>query len=295
MIALKFNNSSSPKEKEGQSCYWVELPHSKYGINYNLKRPVTTMMLSSGVKASSSNWKSQGKSRHLSPFESMLETLNHVTFRFPSDTAIMYIREIFEPGDTEYGLFFGTGHVSASRLSQVQVDRLRLLILPYRRERILVAYLNHFRLLNLPEKATRVIQEFSKFQQKYSNSTSTGEKFDMLLGFSYAIYIYSAWMNRYERNRSREKVLSALARYWRHLLKQNSAKDLGLDEEFSFPAVYAFLEAMKTQIENIDMHDLPSLSFIFEASHSPTMQEMNGKRVSFDDDGILGIEVYLSP
>jgi hypothetical protein len=80
------------------------------------------------------------------------------------------------------------------------------------------------------------------------------------------------------------KVLSALARYWRHILRNNFPEELGLDIEFSYPAVCSFLDSMKGHIENIDMHDLPSLSFVFESPVSPKMATLsNGSLISSDE------------
>ena len=64
---------------------------------------------------------------------------------------------------------------------------------------------------------------------------------------------------------------------------KNNAEDLGLDREFSYPAVFCFLDKLKEQIENIDMQGLPPLKFVFETDDSP--RPVNDEsRVSLEDD-----------
>eukprot|EP00980_Cylindrotheca_fusiformis_P009949 scaffold2200_cov112-Cylindrotheca_fusiformis.AAC.6 len=309
IFALNFKSPLSTKREDESKppCFWVELPESSFGIQYEMSSPIATRVPSTRSEASAKSAFSFSKecinkytkkrnkirSRHppkTNPFEVMLTTLNHVTSRYPSGTAILYIREILEPGDPEFGCF-ANRRVRTSRLSQSQVQRLRLLILPQRREEILIAYLEYYKSLHCSNEliplniSSQVTQHFSGFKRRYSTSTSVEERFDLLFGYSFAIHKYSAWMHQYERKRSRETLLSALARHWRHLLMKHSATELGLDEEFSYPALYSFLESFKQQIENVDMKDLPDLKFNFEAPNSPRRFQ-DERRVSFDNDSI---------
>jgi hypothetical protein len=217
--ALSLSRFQSPRQE--LSCCWVEFPNSAYGIAYHLKYPVTTKYFSSFIDGSAKTptgrkfkWKTKHNS---SSFECLLESLNLITIRYPVDTALLYIREIIEPGDLEYGLFVGgTRSIEASRLSEKQVSRLRIMILPKRREDILVSYLHQYKMLKFSSRfLSKVVKDFATFQQKYSKSTSLKEKFDLLFGFSYAIHKYSAWMYRYERSRSREKVSRIGLEAWR--------------------------------------------------------------------------------
>lgn len=65
---------------------------------------------------------------------------------------------------------------------------------------------------------------------------------------------------------------------------KNDAEDLGLDREFSYRAVFCFLDKLKEQIESIDMEGLPPLKFVFETDQSPRPAVNDESRVSFDDD-----------
>ncbi|KAL3931782.1 MAG: hypothetical protein SGBAC_011145 [Bacillariaceae sp.] len=227
----------------------------------------------------------------------MMQRLNLVASRFPQETAILYIREILEPSDPECSDRMAQEPrrmVRASQLKEFQVQRLRVMLLPHRREEILVSCLDHYKaytktsayVISLERSLVPVLQHFSGFQRRYAKSNSLDERFDLLFGLSFALHRYSAWMHQYERNRSREKVLSALARHWRHLLMKNDAEDLGLDREFSYPAVFCFLDKLKEQIESIDMQGLPPLKFVFETDDSPRpiVVVNDENRVSSDDD-----------
>lgn len=305
LLSPRWNESSLSSTISTTSkppCHWVELPESSFGIQYEMPRPVTTRLASNRSEASTksvfsfSNERITKRSKvkqitRTTPFDVMMTALNHVTSRFPNDTAIVYIREILEPGDPEYG-FLGTAPVRTSILSQKQVQRIRLLIVPQRREEILVAYLDHYKILHATNAlvhrkfSSQVVQHFCGFQKRYSSSTSVEERFDLLFGFSFAIHKYSAWMYEYERKRSREKLLSALARHWRHLLMKHSPEELGLDAEFSYPAVFSFLDRFKQQIESIDMKDLPGLRFVFETVKSQRSWTKDESRDSFHSDAI---------
>jgi hypothetical protein len=277
------------------SSSWVELPDSRYDIVYTLEKPKggassnrnrlplrarNTLGIKRGAKKPSRG----------SPFERMLDNLNLVTrrFQYPEGTAIMYIREIFEPSDPEFDVV--GAKVNSSQLSQEQVDRLRIMIVPERREEILVAYLDYYSIANrrvayldyydMASKririfigSTHVVRHFDGFERRYASTRDPKEKFDLLFGFSFAIKKYSAWMYRYEGARSRKKMLTSLARHWRNLL-ENPPQELGLDEEFSHPALLAFLRGFKRQAESIETFGDTPIKFEFEA------QEIH---ISFDD------------
>lgn len=301
------------------SYYWVELPESSFGIEYELSKPITSKLSPSSIGeheqyeeprqhaptkscsfdfASPRNNKTTGKMlmaiqrkrrrKQKTPFEVMMKRLNLVASRFPQDTAVLYIREIIEPSDPEFSELT-LPIVRASHLKESQVQRLRVILLPQRREEILVSCLDHCKTLatsyfiSMERSLAPVMKYFAGFQRRYATCHSLDERFDLLFGFSFAIHRYSAWMHQHERNRSREKVLSALARHWRHLLMKNEAEDLGLDREFSYPAVFCFLDKLKEQIESVEMQGLLPLKFVFETDDSPR-PHIDESRVSLEDD-----------
>jgi hypothetical protein len=275
---------------------WVELPDSKYGIEYSLEIAVHDTVKKSRLplraRNSSFGIRSRIKkkpSRH-SPFEAMHASLNLVTGRshHPDGTAIMYIREIFEPGDPEFD-FIGA-KANASQLSQEQVDRIRIMIVPERREEVLVAYLNYYDMAykedHISKESADVLKHFDGFKRRYSSTRCVQEKFDLLFGFSFAIKKYSGWMYRYECMHAREKMVAALARHWRNLLRKNSPVQLGLDAEFSYPALLTFLRCFKRQTEeSIETFGEPPIKFVFEA------EEIH---ISFDEASVSTMSMSIN-
>ena len=235
-----------PFRSQPKTMTWVELPKSKYGIEYVLGGIPGKQLHLANVDHGGSLIKFWKNSRHKkskrpsksSPFETMLHSLDEVTRRDGNKdgTALMYIREIFEPGDVEYD-YIGD-YVCATQLSFEQVNRLRILVLPQRREEILLIYLDHFddraeaednvNFKNIPfNESTDVLQHFESFQQRYLSIFDPKTKFDLLFGFSFAIKHHSSWIFKYESQRKRESMVSSLARHWRNLIARNSAADLG--------------------------------------------------------------------
>jgi hypothetical protein len=254
------------------SSSWVDLPDSMYDIVYALEKPkgASSNRNRLPLRAKNTLERKRGakKPSRGSPFEQMLDNLNLVTRRsqYPEGTAIMYIREIFEPSDPGFEVV--GARVNSSQLSQEQVDRLRIMIVPERREEILVAYLDYYNIANKSARifaeSTQVVRHFDGFERRYASTRDPKEKLDLLFGFSFAIKKYSAWMYRYEGARSRKKMLTSLARHWRNLV-MNPPQELGLDEEFSYPALLAFLRGFKRQAESIETFDEPPIKFKFEA------------------------------
>jgi len=93
---------------------WVDLPASKYGIEYVLAKDGVNTSSEKRVlqhnpktmkhyfrRGSNKIWKRTSK---ISLFEIKMDALDRVARRngYKDGTAVMYIREIFEPGDVEY-------------------------------------------------------------------------------------------------------------------------------------------------------------------------------------------------
>jgi len=222
---------------------WVELPASRYGIEYVSTRGTIAAAASSQrilqlnpkrvikryFRSNNRIWK---KSSKCSPFAVKLADLDHVTRRFGGDgIAVMYIREIFEPGDVEYD-YIGD-YVCAAQLSQEQVDRLRVLILPKRREETLVGYLDFYKTAYQQEhifnESTDVLRHYEGFHRRYLGlAIEEGkEKFDLLFSFTFAIKTYSGWILKYESTKKRATMIVSLARHWRKLLGNYIPAELG--------------------------------------------------------------------
>jgi hypothetical protein len=247
---------------------WIQLPQSKHGIDYSLKKRVDS-------SAKTGRLQLRTRDVHIkqptckSPFEILLEDLNQVIqcSNYLDGTALMYVREIFEPEDPEFD--FITSKVNACQLTQEQVNRLRIMIIPEHREEILLAYLDYYERANSQphaiETSTHVLKHFEGFKRRYSMTRDLKEKFDLLFGFSFAIKKYSLWMYRRERMRARGKMVAGLARHWRHLLRKHTPEQLGLDRDFSYPALLTFLNDFKKQTESVEMFGDPCIKFVYES------------------------------
>lgn len=222
---------------------WVELPSSKYDIEYVLasgiiaSSPIECLQLNPKKvikrylqKTTSRIWK---RTLKISPFEHKISELDKVTRRngYGDGTAVMYIREIFEPGDVEYD--FIADYVCAAQLSQEQVDRLRIMVLPPRREDVLVSYLDHYKNANQQKhifnESTDVIRHFEGFHRRYLKLAAEEgkEKFDLLFSFTFAIKTYSGWILKFESTKKRTTMIAALAKHWRKLFGKYTPAELG--------------------------------------------------------------------
>jgi len=234
-------NPESPRMK---TKTWVELPASRYDIKYVLAGDKLASSSKEGLpfnpkkalqqyfqNTTSRIWKRTSK---ISPFEHKVIKLDQVARRdgYNDGTAVMYIREIFEPGDVEYDYI--SDYVCAAQLSQNQVDRLRIMILPSRREDILVSYLDHYKDANQRQhifnESTDVIRHFEGFHRRYLEVAAENgkEKFDLLFSFTYAIKTYSGWMLKFESTKKRSTMVAALAKHWRRLLGKYTHSELGM-------------------------------------------------------------------
>jgi hypothetical protein len=258
------------------SSNWFDLPQSKFGIEYQLLR---TKKEQPKEKRFLLSWKgrlfSKGRQHECptlkSPFEVMLERLKKVTSRksqYPTGSAIIYLREIFEPVDPDFQIVVGS-NVDATQLSQEQVDRLRVMIIPRRREEVLVEYLNYYGRAHIQphlfkEQLADISKNFDGFRRRYSQMRTVKEKLDLLFGFSFAIRTHPEWLCKCDELHGRGRMVLALARHWRNLLEKYYPDQLGLDEEFSYPALRYFLSTLKREIESIDTMGEEPLKFVFD-------------------------------
>jgi hypothetical protein len=283
-----------------QLSSWIRLPDSKYGIDYSLEdlkakkkygsrwgsqssRPPLRLIRNTlgvnGTGAFPAPAPVQKKKTIQNPFELRLQALTTIVRRsnHPEGTGLLYIREIFEPGDPEFDFLEAT--INVSQLTQEQVDRLQIMIVPQRREEILLGYLDYqeasdklLALVQSPSSDPAVLRNFESFQRRYASTTDMTERLDILFGFTFAIQKHSGWMY-YQGNktpRARATMVASLARQWRHLLHTYCPDQLGLDREFSYPAVLTFLQRFKDQVETtIDTFgDAPIQFHFFEVDDS---------------------------
>ena len=59
-------------------------------------------------------------------------------------------------------------------------------------------------------------------------------------------------------------MIAALARHWRNLLRKNTPEQLGLDSDFSYPALISFLQAFKDCVERVNVFAGIAMKFCFD-------------------------------
>lgn len=103
--------------------------------------------------------------------------------------------------------------------------------------------------------------EFSKILKK---EKSPARKFNLLLAFTYCLLENDVWMHDFEVGFVTQfgggAMITGLAGHWRRLLK-NSAKDLGLDDGYSYEGAKTFLQNFKKEVEGIETYNEPSYKF----------------------------------
>lgn len=223
---------------------WIDLPASKYGIEYVLTKYGVNASSERGIlhlnpkkvikyylrKGGKKIW---NKSSKTSPFEIKMNDLDCVARRdgYKDGTAIMYIREIFEPGDAEYD-YIGS-YVCATQLSREQVDRLEIMIIPKSREDLLLAYLDYYKSAyqqdHIFNESSDVVRHFEGFHRRYLNlgSENGKSKLDLIFSFTFAIKQYSGWIFKFDSIRKRATMIGSLAKHWRNLLAKYTAVELG--------------------------------------------------------------------
>jgi hypothetical protein len=302
---------SSRTENTTTRDTWVELPESRFGIEYSVrgetkqwkeqigsssikndavKKLRRTFRRGGGLGERTTTSTKSPKTVELSPFEVELERLNSVIRRdgHKDGTAVMYIREIIEPEDWEFDSISEHSYICATQLSQEQVNRLRIMVLPQKREKTLISYLDRYRTPTSHAGDGRrndtidVLRDFDAFDRRFVAITDEKSKFDALFGFTFAIKMFSGWLFRYESTSMRERMISNLAKHWRRLLGKYKPEELGCDVEFSYPALLTFLDGFKRQVESIATFKQCPIKFDYQP-------EINVKVVSFDDDTISSL------
>ena len=252
--------TSTASSSEIPIRHWLKLPQSQYGIRYELG-VTSTMACMHRLNGISILQMAASKS----PFELRMQQLRNILqTEYPRGASLIYVREIFEPGDSDYTFpnsHSGPPNIEVAALTIAQVDRLRLMVVDVKRQAVLISYLSVFEMLPF-NAAINVVDQFGKFKFKYSKIRDCRVKFNELFCFTYAIQRFDGWIHSTTNGEfGRQKVVEGLALRWKNLLKERSPKDLGIDEEFSYPAVIALLQTFKKNVESIRTWDEPRLVF----------------------------------
>jgi hypothetical protein len=193
-----------------------------------------------------------------------------VSSRYPYGTGYLDIRGAIQEGDSEWRNDFDLDKVS---FTEAQVRRIRVLIVPMERCR---AMDDMGKLILGEEEFHRrkkeyttgfsysVLRSYLTLKRIYSQTENDiPKRFNLLFGFTYHLYRNPRWMTHHGRGWGGENILTGLALWWKDLLKQ-SAQELALDLEFSYPAVMHFLEDFKKSVESVEKYGDPRLRFVYK-------------------------------
>ena len=241
---------------------WLILPQSQYGIKYDLSTSTTRegVQEMSGISILE-------MAANKSPFELKMQQLRYVLqSRYPQGASLASVREIFEPGDVDYAFSSslpGPPTVDVTKLARHQVDRLRLMVIPPSRQTVLVSYLSTFEMLPF-NGSRKVADHFETFKVKYSKIRDSRVKFSHIFCITFALNRYDGWMHQQDSEWGRQKVVEGLALRWKNLLKFRAPEELGIDLDFSYPAVLSLLLTFKHKVESLPTYDEPRMLFKYE-------------------------------
>ena len=200
----------------------------------------------------------------ITPNEDFLNHFKRVTSKYPYGNGYIDIRGAIQEGDPEWQEDFD---LDAVVFSEKQVRRIRVLIVPAERYiaidemgRLILG--EEFDLRNKvlgPGFSYSVLRSYDAFKRLYSDTTEIPKRFNVIFGFTYHLSRNSRWMTHHGRGWGGEKMVAGLAQRWKGLLKQHSSQHLGLDLEFSYPAVTHFLEDFKKAVETFETYGDPQL------------------------------------
>jgi hypothetical protein len=250
-------------------CSWLCLPHSRFGIEYDLGSTTTTQTPLPTEKLKSGMSILKLAATRL-PFEFKMQDLKTVLdSQYSHGAGLVYVREFLEPQDPDFPhsarALNARVVVHAKDLSQEQVGRLRILIMSKRRQSALVSTLKCFASFS---NTRQVLDYFQSFKQYYAKTRNHGKKLDALLSLTIALCRFNGWMFRMDLCRSRSKMVEGLATRWKNLLATQTAGELELDVGFSFPAVLHLLQGFKHFVETAPTYGDPKMVFRY---HPPAL------------------------
>ncbi|MGK3736519.1 MAG: hypothetical protein ACI90V_003361 [Bacillariaceae sp.] len=193
-----------------------------------------------------------------SPAEVFLNRLADVlSDQYPPDTNHMVLRDTI---DVDF--------IPLNSLSETQIGTIRVMMIPNKRKKtmdgmgrlILGANFDRDQPNYVQGFWYSVLRSYDTFKQIYAAEKHVTERFDMLFGFSYNLFKNQRWLTHNGRGWGGEKMIVGLALRWKHVLKYSPEK-IGLDQEFSYPAVLWFVEEFKLAVENAEMYGNPKLKF----------------------------------
>jgi hypothetical protein len=257
------DTSSLPSEIPTKQ--WLVLPQSRYGIHYELGCTMT----STDSHGMTSGISMLHMAAQKSPFEMKMQQLRYLLqTKYPKGASLIYVREIFEPTDHDFGMTSSMlprpQSIDVTKLTRQQVDRIRLMVVDDQRRETMTSFLSFYQVQPFPSRALQAVDHFADFKTKYSKIRDFKMKFNRLFSFTFTLNRFDGWLYRVDRGWGRQKLVEGVALRWKNLLKSHTPDELGIDEDFSFQAVLALLQIFKNKVESAPTFGDPQMVFKFE-------------------------------
>jgi hypothetical protein len=201
-----------------------------------------------------------------------LEHFDYVlTKRYAEGTDFLLIRDVIfsDDDDNRDG---ASSEINLDELSNEQLTTIRVLIVPIQRQETMdqmgkLILGTNFGRNNIPYDRNfwfSVLKSYDTFKMFYAQESSDlATRFNLLFGFTFHLSNHPHWMNHHARGWGGEKMVSGLANKWKQLMRCLPGH-MGLDIEYSYPAVLCFLEEFKTTVESVNTYGDPKLQFDYE-------------------------------
>jgi hypothetical protein len=217
--------------------------------------------------------KSSEEDAFMAPAEEFLDKFDYVlSNRYPDGTDFLLIRDALLVSDDDGHGGVAPMDINLEELSKEQLTTIRVLIVPLQRRETMDQMgklilgdsfgqdnINYDRIFWFS-----VLKSYRIFKRSYaSEPRGLAGRFNLLFGFTYYLALHPHWMTHHARGWGGEKMVAGLASRWKQLLKYSPGQ-LGLDKEYSYPALLCFLEEFKTKVEAADTNGDPKLQFDYE-------------------------------
>jgi len=144
-----------------------------------------------------------------------------------------------------------------SKYTKEQMESLRFIMVTKNREKqldimrklVLGHQANDSFLMFNTSFSYRILYSLNTLRRKLARAKSPSAKFDMLFAYTNQVKEHNYWMHDNEGGMN--VFTRGLALIWKRLLK-NSDQDLGIDTEYTKPAIMAMLEKFREQVEDPD-------------------------------------------
>jgi hypothetical protein len=224
--------------------------------------------------ANASSRRAVRKQKHMLPYERLEFMLNEGSAKYGSIGYMIVqpvdMEELASDNDNESSNNNPPSKAALKRLTQDQVDCFRCVFMPNDRadaveemEKLILGDQKGQRLMMFGTNFANEIVEaynsrFKLLMARAAHQNRPATTLNLLFGMTFALREYDTWMQDFETGFVAEygnKMIKSLAAYWKHLLANVSAADMGILEEFTLPGIHAYLAQFKRIVEDIDTYD----------------------------------------